>query len=76
MEAYNLVDLDIETRSIYYNHVDAEEETRHDFGPKEEWVFRWLLKRFGEEIVGSARLEPHVVNISQMALTSRELTRR
>lgn len=76
VEAFNLVDLDIETVSTHYNHVDAEEEARHDFGPKEEWVLRWLLKRFGEEIVGSARSGLHVVNMSLITLTSRELTWR
>lgn len=63
MEAYNLVDLDIETVSTYYSSVDAEVGARHGFGPKEEWVLRWLLKRFGEEIVGLARSEPYAANI-------------
>lgn len=75
MEAYNLVNLDIEIVSIYYNSVDAEEGARHGFGPKEEWVLRWLLKRFGEEIVGLARSEPYGVNFFRMTLPSKELTR-
>jgi len=60
VEAYNLVDLDPETVSIYYSHVGTAEEARHGFGPKEEWVLRWLLKRFGEEVVSERSESPTV----------------
>ena len=74
-EAYNLLDLDLETISIYYSHVDAEKVARRGFDPKEEWVLRWLLKRFGEEVVGKGRSESPTANTSCIILRSSELTR-
>jgi hypothetical protein len=49
VEAYGIVQVDIDSVSTYYDEKDAKRDQSHGFGPKEEWVLRWLLKRLEED---------------------------
>ncbi|MCJ1381820.1 hypothetical protein MMC17_004931 [Xylographa soralifera] len=59
-EAYSLLNVDFDSAGSTYSQAGAEEEARIGFTPKEQWVLRWLLKRFeGDTVqVGSPCSEP------------------
>ena len=52
--------VDADNVSGEWNEQEADEDARHGFGPKEEWVLRWLLKRFDDGEVKLGRLDKSI----------------
>ena len=58
------MEVDADNVSYEWSQHEADKEARDGFGPKEEWVLRWLLKRFDEGEVKLGRFGKFIVMFS------------
>ncbi|MCJ1389850.1 hypothetical protein MMC18_002707 [Xylographa bjoerkii] len=75
-EAYSLLNIEADSVTSTYSQAGSEEEARIGFTPKEQWVMRWLLKRFEGDTVqlGSPCLEPRAWILLRIVVARLPLT--
>ncbi|MCJ1474392.1 hypothetical protein MMC13_003050 [Lambiella insularis] len=65
-EAFSLLAINLDNTTTRFSPESSEEERRRGFGPKEEWVLRWLLKRIDGDTVQAERQDRAIITIPAM----------